>query len=236
MPSSLNLRLLNDSRPMDGGRWNWSVWIDGSATDLEQVTQVRYTLHPTFPNPIRVVTDRDSRFKLTTSGWGEFSILAQLTFADGRTETLERWLRLEGSAEAPTNNSRRRPRVFLSASTIDRSFVKHVAAELEKQDVEVLTADNVSEGGPLIESIASAVTSSDVVAIVISRGLANMAQHDVAVARAGQKVIVPVLLGPQVSAPPPLLRDFQAVHVATEEQAPKVADLLAAKAKDAFFA
>ena len=57
--------------------WHWSVFLDDDGSgDLEQVEYVDYVLHPTFPNPRRTIRDPKTRFKLTTSGWGTFSIRA----------------------------------------------------------------------------------------------------------------------------------------------------------------
>jgi transcription initiation factor IIF auxiliary subunit len=47
----------------------------------------RYVLYPTFPNPERTVRNCDERFALETSGWGEFTIAANVKFRDGHTET-----------------------------------------------------------------------------------------------------------------------------------------------------
>ena len=40
--------------------WKWWVWIDGPKEELDQIDHVVYTLHPTFPNPVRIVRDRSS--------------------------------------------------------------------------------------------------------------------------------------------------------------------------------
>jgi transcription initiation factor IIF auxiliary subunit len=50
------------------------------------VSHVMYVLHPTFHNPVRLVTDRSSNFRLDTSGWGTFTIHAKAVHQDG-TET-----------------------------------------------------------------------------------------------------------------------------------------------------
>lgn len=67
--------------------WRWSLWIDGPAEDLDRIQSVTYTLHPTFPEPIRTVTDRASKFQLRCSGWGVFRIPVKVRLKSG--ETLE---------------------------------------------------------------------------------------------------------------------------------------------------
>jgi transcription initiation factor IIF auxiliary subunit len=72
--------------------WRWSLWIDGSDEDLDRIRSVTYTLHPTFPEPIRTVTDRASKFQLRCSGWGIFRIPVTVRLKDGETIQLEHQL------------------------------------------------------------------------------------------------------------------------------------------------
>ena len=48
--------------------WRWSLWIEGMPDDLDRIESVTYILHPTFPEPIRIVTDRASNFSFGV-GW-----------------------------------------------------------------------------------------------------------------------------------------------------------------------
>jgi transcription initiation factor IIF auxiliary subunit len=68
--------------------WKWSLWIEGSNEDLDQIASVTYTLHSTFPEPIRTVTDRASKFQLRCSGWGIFLIPVKVHLKNGKTITL----------------------------------------------------------------------------------------------------------------------------------------------------
>lgn len=74
--------------------WNWSVWIEGSGEELDALEFVEWQLHPTFPNPIRRVTDRSTNFRLDTGGWGVFMIHATAHRKDGTTEKLRHYLLL----------------------------------------------------------------------------------------------------------------------------------------------
>lgn len=74
--------------------WKWSVWIDGPARELDQIESVTYTLHRTFPKPVRVVTSRENNFRLSTAGWGGFTIYAKVLRKDGSTESLKHTLTL----------------------------------------------------------------------------------------------------------------------------------------------
>lgn len=63
--------------------WKWEIWIDASDEHLDKIDYVVYTLHSTFPNPVRQVNDRASRFKLNADGWGTFTIYARIFRKDG---------------------------------------------------------------------------------------------------------------------------------------------------------
>jgi transcription initiation factor IIF auxiliary subunit len=63
--------------------YEWKVFMDEPPETLKLVKAVEYRLHRSFPDPIRVVDDRDSRFALQTSGWGEFSMIIIVYLLDG---------------------------------------------------------------------------------------------------------------------------------------------------------
>jgi len=75
--------------------WKWWIWIEGENNELDNIDHVVYTLHPTFPNPVRTVNDRNTKFKFKASGWGIFTFYAKL-FLKNKTEiTLSHDLYLE---------------------------------------------------------------------------------------------------------------------------------------------
>lgn len=75
--------------------WKWWVWIEGSETDLDKIDHVTYTLHPTFPDPVRTVDDRKAKFRLDTAGWGVFWIHAKVVNKDKTEIRLKHYLVLE---------------------------------------------------------------------------------------------------------------------------------------------
>ena len=79
----------------DDNWWKWSIWIEGEDSDLDLIDYVVYTLHSTFPNPVRKMTNRDEKFKLSTEGWGVFRIYAKLGLKDEREIMLEHDLSLQ---------------------------------------------------------------------------------------------------------------------------------------------
>lgn len=81
--------------------WDWWIWIEGSQDELDQIAHVIYILHPTFPNPVREVKDRSTKFRLKTAGWGVFRIRATVKHKNGKETLLTHDLTLEYPSQAP---------------------------------------------------------------------------------------------------------------------------------------
>ena len=79
----VNVTAKNWSRQIEPGWWEWGVYIEGAPGELDRIRCVEYTLHPTFPNPVRVVCARSRRFELTARGWGTFTVEIKLMLKDG---------------------------------------------------------------------------------------------------------------------------------------------------------
>jgi transcription initiation factor IIF auxiliary subunit len=69
--------------------WKWWLWIDGPEEGLDEIDHVVYILHKTFPDPVRTIDDRASKFRLETSGWGVFTVNVRLVFKTGEEERLK---------------------------------------------------------------------------------------------------------------------------------------------------
>lgn len=72
--------------------FEWTIYMDEPKEKLDLVDAVEYRLHRTFPNPIRVVKDRDSKFALKSSGWGMFTIYITVYLKDGKEVQTQHWL------------------------------------------------------------------------------------------------------------------------------------------------
>ncbi len=127
-----DLSINQRSAPQGEGWWSWEVWLDGPDAALDNVEAVVYTLHPTFLDPRRRVTDRASRFSLRAGGWGEFMIQADVNLRDGQTRTLQHWLRLQ---EITAGAGRA---LFLTGAKEDKSMTDDVQERLEKRGFTVL--------------------------------------------------------------------------------------------------
>jgi len=101
----MSLRIAQDFEYKGSDWWTWSVWIEGTASqELNQVDYVEYTLHPTFPKPVRIVRDRTSGFRLDSAGWGVFTIYARAVLTDGSETLLEHELELLYQDGRPTTS------------------------------------------------------------------------------------------------------------------------------------
>jgi transcription initiation factor IIF auxiliary subunit len=85
----MSYKLEQDYKYKAKDMWDWSVWVEASNDDLDEIEYVEYTLHPTFINPVREVYDRATKFKLSTTGWGVFTIYAIAYLKDKNEVKLE---------------------------------------------------------------------------------------------------------------------------------------------------
>lgn len=88
LPTSLNVTPKNWSREIEPGWWEWGVSVEGADFELDRIRCVEYTLHPTFPNPVRVVCDRARRFELIARGWGTFKVGIKVMLKDDSVHQL----------------------------------------------------------------------------------------------------------------------------------------------------
>jgi transcription initiation factor IIF auxiliary subunit len=98
----------NAATYLGDGRWDWTVYIQASADTIRSIRCVEYTLHPTFPNPVRQVCNPGSGpgfFPLRSEGWGTFQIPIKIQFANGRTQTLTHQLHFAPPKAAQTSTA-----------------------------------------------------------------------------------------------------------------------------------
>jgi transcription initiation factor IIF auxiliary subunit len=73
----------------------WSVFIETEPKSFrKEIREVTYHLHPTFPDKDVAIANEKQGFKFTAQGWGEFSILIDITLKDGRKTALSHYLSL----------------------------------------------------------------------------------------------------------------------------------------------
>ena len=94
-PQTFQISADNIASPAGNNRWNWTIFIRADEQTLGQINCVEYTLHPTFPNPVRTVCSRGQGypFALSSNGWGTFTIRIRVFMASGEIIPLEHYLR-----------------------------------------------------------------------------------------------------------------------------------------------
>ena len=96
MAQPLSIKTANVARLLRPGLWEWTIFLAGPDEVLEQVSCVEYTLHRTFPDPVREVCDRGAErraFALTARGWGTFEVGVRVFLRDGRIQELSHGLK-----------------------------------------------------------------------------------------------------------------------------------------------
>lgn len=172
------IQIAQSCAPAGKDHWKWSVWLDGTGPELDGVDHVVYTLHPTFPEPVRRITERETAFRLHSGGWGEFNIHAAVHFRDGRVEKLDHWLVLGGmsrSGEEAVSREEavRAPRIYLSYGLADALAANAIRASLNRAGVEVRTSDEVADalaGMPFEQVITQQLKS-------VSRAVFLVSEH-----------------------------------------------------------
>ena len=94
-----DIHVVNTASYAGSGRYDWTIHILAEESVLNAIDRVEYTLHPSFPNPVRVVDNRENNFALTSNGWGEFNVFIRVIFTDGSERYLKHRLSLEERSE-----------------------------------------------------------------------------------------------------------------------------------------
>jgi hypothetical protein len=223
----VTLRVEQEATPQEGDRWNWSVWLEGPPHELDDVESVTYYLHSTFPDPIRTVTDRNTKFKLEATGWGMFTINLEIRRKHGRPLQRSHDLVLEYPKESEARVEKRRKgrkaRVFLVSSVADRVVVSSLREALEREGFELATEGDLAPGLPWDVSMPQALRSSDAVIAIVSDLTSPYVESAINLARSLNVPILPVRVG-LGSDMPEALRDIQPVRVKESPEIPRFAE------------
>jgi transcription initiation factor IIF auxiliary subunit len=194
------LKLVNDSKYLGNRSWSWNVWLEGPAVDQGKVVSVKYFLHPTFKNPIHLVTDKPSKFKLSGSGWGQFNIKAEVLIEGEKTLTLNHWLEFDAQEKLETLKTARGS-VFLSHSIADGPIANKLAGLLTAKGYQVKASAmmDVSVGTDWQKEIKNNMNRADVNVVFISPGMSEYMSSEISHMLSSEKHIggklLPVLLG-----------------------------------------
>jgi hypothetical protein len=192
--------------------WRWSVWIEGDSAALNRIEYVEYTLHPSFPQPVRRIDDRSSKFRLDSEGWGEFLIRAQVVHKDGSKKSLKRWLELKSPAEEDKQDGETSeaagsvggpgssPRsIFFSCNIADAPFANALSKALAAHDARALLMGNETSGLPWEVSINQLLSQADVAVFIISESMSTWMRRELAATLERKIPIIPLLLSSQIN-------------------------------------
>jgi hypothetical protein len=152
------------------------VWLDAPAEELDNIKYVVWKLHPSFSPPDVRVDSRQNGFRLTTSGWGEFEVQAEIHRLNREVDSLRHWLRFETrrSDHPETSESQfaeRQPAVFLSythATSADARLAGNVAEALRRQNFQVFIDVDILPGEDLRQWIYEKISECDAAVLLLS--------------------------------------------------------------------
>ena len=201
--------------------WRWQVWIDGPSAELDEIEQVTYFLHPTFKKQVRFSSSRHSKFKIKSSGWGEFKIRADVRKKSGVSEELSHWLRLQDDffgADRPANVKRAlgsdAPRsVFLSYAASDADLAESMKKALESEGVHVKTGNELPLGVPWEAAIREEIRKADVTVAVKPRTENAWLDAEVKLALENENDVVAVVLPDRASKVQPAFQKLAQVRI-----------------------
>lgn len=210
--------------------WEWSAWIEADSQDMDEIKSVTWVLHPTFI-PSRIETeDRESKFRIDTSGWGTFMLRAELTLKNEQgMKIIRRMLRLHYPDEADSvqvdiNQAEKSPSpkvggdtVFLSYGSENESEAQIIGQTIKEMGVRVLNVNSVSTGLPIEAAIRKMIReSSAVVSIVGSDYASPYVLSESMIAQSEDRPVF-TLLAKGDSLPEGMQRDRQFLRVKTSD-------------------
>jgi len=198
--STEELKLVNNSKYLGDRSWSWNVWLEGPALELGKVLSVKYFLHPTFQNPIHLVTNKKSKFKLSGSGWGVFDIKAEVLQDEKKILTLNHRLKFDDDKKLEALKSTKGS-VFVTHSVADGPIANELAALLIAEGYRVTASAmvDIATGTDWQREIKDSTKRADVNVVLISPGMSEYTSSAISHMLASEKPIegklLPVLLG-----------------------------------------
>lgn len=161
--------------------WTWAVWIEGPDDVLDAINFVEYTLHPTFPNPVRVQKDRSTKFRLESAGWGSFTIYAAVHRKDGDVVKLQHRLVLSYPDQEALPLSRdvalATTTLYLLNSSADTPFANVLGKVLKEHGFNVLTPNDFNLAG--VASLMKVADQADMALVVFSERTSELIYRDI---------------------------------------------------------
>lgn len=200
----MKIKIKQDATYERDNWWKWSVWVEGDKNELASIVFVDYTLHPTFPKPIRRITDRRSKFRLDSAGWGEFMIQATLGTKGGGTKKLSHWLELKypspgkdagrGKSATKDRSANERPVLFVSCNIADIPFANALNHALMEKNIDVLTQNDQPIELPWEAAMNSILALVNLVVFIVSDTPNTWMQREIEACTRRNIPIIPVVI------------------------------------------
>jgi hypothetical protein len=181
--SHANITVQNTAQHAVGraGRWDWSIYLAGSPSQISEIRCVTYHLHPTFPYPNRRVcyknSDPQHAFVLSTNGWGTFKVDIDILFNDGAVLHGQHELSFNAPI-SPSTSLAGRP--LLSEEQQEIADLKRRVAALEQRQASPAPApDNRQDIANLATRIAELVQKLGASPAAPSSGSSNLPKYKI---------------------------------------------------------
>lgn len=198
------LRLVNDSTFEGKNRWSWSTWIEGTRAALDEINEVQYVLHPTFRNPVHIISSRSDNFRLYGSAWGEFNVFAEVRKTNGDTIELNHWLKFE-SPEADDEPKEKQPKVVISHGLADGPIANSLAHELIERGMNVTAQAQLPTGNAYDNELRPTLEAADVNVVLTTGIVADFSESDAVetfrVFETVKRPYVPIIVGGEDKLP-----------------------------------
>ena len=183
--------------------WKWAVWIDGPDEALDALNFVEYFLHPTFPNPVHSIRNRQTRFRLNASGWGGFTINVTLHFKDGSTKKLSHFLELR----FPTNMGphleakEKSLSVVLSVSLDQQEAGARAERFLGRKGINVHKTANFNQDVPWEVQLMHLLEEADAFVAIVGPEGGKWVEREMLYAIKNATPVIPIAIGQQNRQP-----------------------------------
>lgn len=213
----MDIRVKQRSTYVRNSLWRWAVWLEGPDSDLDKIAYVEYTLHSTFPDPVRrvtrrshgvsvpFVTRRNEGYRLESAGWGEFMIYIEVVTKSEEVLNLQHYLRLDQPETGEPPEERQRS-VFISSGIADSTFASELRAAIEEHGIEVWVDSDLKAGQSWESTIDSRIQRANAAVVVVSDRTSPWVVREVEEMRSQGLPLIPVVVGSVQELPPHLAR------------------------------
>ena len=176
--------------------YKWAIWIENGESDISEIDYVEYLLHSTFKNRLRKATNLSDKFKIESSGWGEFNIEITVVKKNGERLQLSHWLTLGDGYESVNVKSEapelKLSKVYISHSDADTRTAQQLEYMLTDLGMDVVSASDVDPGNSIEDYIIDSITSSDAVITINSENESDWQKAEIKIADKLSKKIIPL--------------------------------------------